>query len=210
MNVVIGFDPGGAGTFGWCVAAGSQLPLNVMAKGTNDHADGACDAAMRAAEKEGVVAGVGIDAPLFWRRDGDRIVDRDVRQEICRLGAKGGTVNSINSMRGACLIQGVMAAMLFRQRQPGVPLTESHPKAMLWLLREAVPGRPSRDVALADLANYFVGDVHDACDHERDAALATLSALALTATLDDWHNLFPRELKPMTPLDPVPGYWMPL
>lgn len=65
MGVVIGFDPGGAGTFGWCVATGSALPLNIVDRNTSDHAEGACYAAVRAAESEGPVSAVGIDAPLF-------------------------------------------------------------------------------------------------------------------------------------------------
>lgn len=102
-----------------------------------------------------------------------------------------------------------MAAMLFRRRHMAIPLTESHPKAMLWLLRKAVPGRPTRDVALADLSEYFSGELHNACDHERDAALATHSAFATTTPMEGWENLYTREINPIAPFDPMPGYWLP-
>lgn len=209
MGVFLGFDPGGAGAFGWCVLEGNGLPLNVTARGIGNHAHDAVDSALAAVGGKPVSAS-GIDAPLFWRSDGDRQVDQMVRTQIIALGAAGGTVNSVNSMRGACLVQGVMVGVLLRQSLGSdTQLTESHPKAALWLLHVAVPGNPPDAITLAQLNQYFVGNVQHASDHERDAALGALSAFAMTSNLQGWHDLFPHEVNPVLPLSQPIGYWMP-
>jgi hypothetical protein len=68
-------------------------------------------------------------------------------------GAKtpSGTVQQLNSPRGAVLVQGLVAAMLLRERVHGLPITETHPKALLWLLGTASPARGHADVPLADV-----------------------------------------------------------
>jgi hypothetical protein len=208
MGLFLGFDPGGAGAFGWCVAAGTNLPLEVVARGVGRHAEHAYESARAAAGKK--VDGVGIDAPLFWRSNGDRHVDQLVRTEIIALGAKGGTVNSVNSMRGACLIQGMLIGMLVRQTLPPTTnLTESHPKAALWLLRLAFPGHPPAEIDLSQLQTYFMGNTLGATDHERDAAIGALSAFAMTTNLAGWRDLFPSEGNSLSPLQRPLGYWLP-
>jgi hypothetical protein len=100
--------------------------------------------------------------------------------------------------------------MLVRQTlHPTTRLTESHPKAALWLLRLAVPGNPVASVDLAQLQSFFSGLVQDASDHERDAALGALSAFAMTTGLEGWRDLFPLEINPFTPIAEPLGYWLP-
>ena len=205
----IGFDPGGAGAFGWCVIHGNGLPFNVTARGFADNAQEAVDASMTVLAGEKPLA-AGIDAPLFWRTDGDRQVDADLRRRVVQRGGSGSTVNHVNSLRGACLVQGILVAMLLRQKYHNLPLTESHPKAMLWLLSPANVAQPVGQIALADLAQYFDGNVNGASDHERDAALGALSAWAMHKNLDNWQDLYPQELNSISPLDAPLGYWMPL
>lgn len=43
----------------------------------------------------------------------------------------------MNSLRGACLVQGMMFVERIRQLYPGVAVTESHPKAVLKFLKLA-------------------------------------------------------------------------
>jgi len=210
MGVFLGFDPGGAGAFGWCVLDGNALPLNLRARGIANHAHDALNGALQAAGNNAIDA-VGIDAPLFWRSDGDRQVDQVTRTQIVGLGSPGGTVNHVNSMRGACLIQGVAVGLLTRQLvRPDVPISEAHPKAMLWLLGVASPANPPENISLADLPGYFVGNVQGASDHERDAAVGALSAFAMVNQLQNWHDLFQHEVNPLLPLQQPLGYWMPV
>ena len=207
MGVYLGFDPGGAGAFGWCLAEGNALPLHVIETGVGDHAQNALDGALAVAGKR-TINGVGIDAPLFWRRDGDRQVDQLVRTQIVELGSPGGTVNSVNSMRGACLVQGVAIGMLLRQTLgPDTPISESHPKAALWLLQVATRRKPPAAISLTQMPVYFTGNIQHKSDHERDAAMGALSAFAMTTNLQGWQDLFQHEVNPLLPI-PAVGYWM--
>jgi hypothetical protein len=205
----IGYDPGGAGAFGWCVVHGASLPLQVLARGLADNAQEAVTQSL-AAIKGGEVLAAGIDAPLFWRPDGDRVVDRVVRENLKGLGGQVGTVNHVNSLRGACLVQGMVAAILLRGHRPNLPVSESHPKAMLWLLKIA-QARDSVDViSFANLQAFFAGSTNGASNHERDAALGALCAWAMLNQPQGWQNLHLQELNPVSPLTAPLGYWMPI
>jgi predicted nuclease with RNAse H fold len=212
-RLYLGFDPGGAGAFGWCLAKGNENPpLTVVFRGIVNNAQEALEAAKKV--KEGVAA-VGIDAPLFWRPDGDRVVDSELRQRIIELGGHGGTINPVNSLRGACLVQGIMTAMLLRRNWPELQLTESHPKAILWICNIVTRGVPAREIPLANLNQFFIGEnLNGASDHERDAALCALSAWAMINKPKGWHDLYPKEKAkengPISPLDPPLAYWMPI
>jgi hypothetical protein len=72
--------------------------------------------------------GVGVDAPLWWSsgRSGDRNADQWIRT---KYSIKSGTVQTINSLRCAALVQGVMFVSRLRENFPGVLVTEAHPKA---------------------------------------------------------------------------------
>ena len=211
VKVHIGLDPGGAGAFGWCVLGDApQIPLQFVASGVADHALGAVQRSLAILASTHTAVGAGIDAPLFWRRDGDREVDRQVRTSIISLGANSGTVNHVNSLRGACLVGGMTAAMLLRAWVPGICLSEAHPKAALWLLGIAKRGSPRSTIALSALgAQLSVLPPRTVSDHERDAALAALSAWAMVHRPSTWQDLSPLELNRVTPLDPPPQYWVP-
>jgi len=210
MGTYLGFDPGGAGAFGWAVVSGLKWPLELSGRGVADHAEGAFGAAMDCAGTK--IEAVGIDAPLFWVAAGDRRVDQIVRRAVTRLGCFGGTVQSVNSLRGACLIQGMLVGMMCQSKAGDqILLTESHPKALLWLLGKASGGRAVGEVALHDLNDYVVGGrVQGASDHERDAALGAVAAFAMKSRFTGWRDLSVSETNAMTPLSPPPGYWMPL
>lgn len=70
---------------------------------------------------------------MWWSSgpSGDRRADRWIREQY-RIHA--GTVQTTNSLRGACLIQAALFAERARQLFPSVPITEAHPKAVLLAL----------------------------------------------------------------------------
>jgi predicted nuclease with RNAse H fold len=87
---------------------------------------------------------VGIDCPMWWTSapGGGRRVDAWIRKTY---GVPSGTVQSINSLRGAVLVQGVLLAMVLRRRHPDLPITETHPKALL--VARKLEKRPWAEVA---------------------------------------------------------------
>lgn len=196
VGVILGFDPGGKRSFGWCVARdGPGIPVEVLNSGICDVADQAATAAFEAVPAGEVVVCAGIDAPLVWPQLGSRRADLILRRAIRARGAPspGGTVQEVNSLRGACLIQGVLAANAIRIRQPDLPISESHPKAMRFLLDEPL---------LKAMARHS--------EHERDAALATLSGWACIHQPPGWSDLFQQGDDGHHPIQRPVSYWMPL
>ena len=206
MGNYVGFDPGGCGAFGWAVLSGETLPLRLCGCGTADHAEAAYEAATQC--EGATINAVGIDAPLFWNPAGDRRADQMLRKAITQRGGSGGTVNSVNSLRGACLVQGMLVAMLCRQKSGGeLPITEAHPKALLWLLGK---GGPS-GVSMGDLGEYVRAEAsHGNIEHERDAVLGAVAAFAMESRRTGWRDLYGLEPNSITPLNPPPEYWMPV
>ena len=134
--VLLGFDPGGIESFGWAALhigdAGTFVSLMTGVVST------APEAVQRAGQcSPDAPAGVGIDAPLFWVQQGDRRADEHIRKRVVAAGGQSGTVSSVNSLRGACLVQGVLTARLVGVSWPSAVVTEAHPKALLRLHAEA-------------------------------------------------------------------------
>ena len=194
MAVLLGFDPGGKGSFGWCVAYdNSVLPLQIVASGVSNHAASAVATCLSALPAAHDVLAAGIDAPLMWSRSGRRSADVRVRNAIRKAGAPhvGGTVQEVNSLRGACLVQGFLAAIELREHFPGLPLTEAHPKALRWLCMEA---------------REFISS----SEHERDAALSAFTAWALINRPLGWSDLYAEKANSY-PLVSMPlSYFMPI
>jgi len=212
MNILLGFDPGGAGAFGWCVAEHSaQLPIRIRRTGIANDAQGAVDAALSfVVNGADTVLAAAIDAPLFWVASGDRRADQLVRDRVRQSGGQSSSVQHVNSLQGACLIQGILAGLLLRTIHPELRLTESHPKAFLWIAGIANDGLPAVMVTLQHLAQLIESDEAGSCDHERDAAIATLSAWAMVVGLAGaWTDLYPLEEHPYSPLAQPLAYWMP-
>lgn len=193
MKILIGLDPGGNHNFGWCIAADSEtLPLPILATGCANDAHSAVTAAIAAIPEKGRPVAAGIDAPLFWSRSGTRNADSLVRAAYANSGAlhSSGTVQNINSLRGACLVQGLLAAIMLREFYPGLPTTEAHPKVLRRLLPVDVDG----------LA---------ATSHERDAILSAIAAWGLFRGLAGWSDLYPLEPQPYSPVSAPLHYFMP-
>lgn len=209
MNVVFGFDPGGVGAFAWSVCElSSELPLRVLGSGIAPHAQAAVAAAL-AHNSQAEVVGAGIDSPLFWAPNGDRLADKRVRCALVQAGCPtaAGTVQHVNSLRGACLVQGVMAAHELRRARPSVVISESHPKAALWLLGVASKIRTCAAVTAVDIDDLHT-EVLLATEHERDAALGALSAWAAVTRPTEWVDLLADEPAGYFPAGPA-SYYMP-
>ena len=178
-GLILGFDPGGEGRFGWSICSVEddelQRPLEM---GLADDAEDALDQVKKTINSSGLsgrahVLAAGIDAPLFWGRRGKREVD-DVLRRALRDGmfpTPSGTVQQVNSLRGACLVQGVLLARYLSDWNPGLPTTEAHPKALLHLLRDS--GRND----MTNLARLIEGPQRS--EHERDATLSAIGAWAM-------------------------------
>ncbi len=219
MAIVLGFDPGGKGSFGWAVGEiDAELPVRLRKTGTADHAQGAVCGVWAALRDSGTVVAAGLDSPMYWTPSGKRAADEDVRKRIADLGAPWphGTVMHLNSLRGACVVQGLACGILLRRHFQGLLLSECHPKALLWLLKIATSERPPGKITLGDLldtgdvlAGTPIGDLES--EHERDAALGLVSAWAMHARPRGWQDLTTREpsLIPCAPCEPPVGYWMP-
>ena len=213
VDIFLGFDPGGRGrcrskncdgncgrgNFGWSICASHNqdagcLCLKVIKSGVSCSAKGVLDAVTAYLSKclpEGNVRAAGIDAPLFYNYTGeDRTVDKIIRK---RLGENHSTVIPVNSLKGACLVQGVLLADQIHQVFKW-PITEVHPGA-LRRLDSCMPGRirglPSNE-------------------HQRDAAFAAYAARAMCREEEGWRDLFPKEPAPIVPLNVRVSYWMPI
>lgn len=208
---LLGLDPGGDGRFGWCVAeARDGSRPSVRGLGVTSDARAAITSALRALPRPDALVGAGIDSPLFWSHAGDRNADRLIRRQIRKLGARApaGTVQHVNSLRGACLVQGVLAAHLLRKATPSVRITEAHPKALLWLIGAASAVRSVRSISLAEVRAFIESETDRLSEHERDAALAAASAWAMMVAPHGWRDLALDEPEPFVPVPPV-EYWMP-
>ena len=203
--------PGGVHQFGWCVADGTADGIRIRRSGLASHALGAFTAIVGALQVDEQPAAAGIDSPLFWVTDGDRAADKCIRRAMKTLGAPnvGGTVQQVNSLRGACLSQGILVAHLLRQRWPHIRVSESHPKALLWLLKVATVKRSAIAIKVRDIPG--VGCEPDAScgEHERDAALGALAANAMLTAQAGWRDLRLQERDAFEPISPV-EYWMPM
>jgi len=210
MNIALGFDPGGTGQFGWAVleCPAADIP-KLRDAGTAKHAEEAVSAAVDRLQADDDVVAAGIDSPMYWTPSGEREADGIVRNAMRSCGARnvGGTVQHPNSLRGACVVQGPTAAILLRQCFPDVPITECHPKALVWLLRIATATRHSRNLTPREFASLFQGSF--TCEHERDAILAAYSAHSMASRKVGWINLVERESAPLFIAGDV-GYWLPL
>jgi hypothetical protein len=211
VNYYLGFDPGGNSVFGWAVAKSEDSDsLEVVASGCADHALEALEEALSLLPLASDPVAAGIDAPLFWTPTGVRHVDERVRAVLRRQGARspGGTVQQLNSLRGACLVQGVTTATLLRQRLPNILLTETHPKALLWYLELAHRDRPIEEVRASELPGVRLAQELRQ-EHERDAVVSCYAAWSLHTRKPGWRDL---ELGEPDVIHVVPGrvsYWMP-
>lgn len=155
-----GADPGGAGKFGIAILDVDQPPQTLCVDCAEEAVAFVREHLCRAP------AGIGVDTPLWWSsgRSGDRHADQWLRK---RYGLSGGQVQTANSLRGAALTQGVMFVQRMREHYRDVPVTESHPKALL----KAVAKNDWRIFSAR-----FQLDTTPPDEHARDAIVAAVAA----------------------------------
>ncbi len=156
----LGADPGGEGNFGIAILTSKKI-VKALA------VDCADDAIIFMREHSNhAPAGVGVDAPLWWSsgRSGDRYADQWLRK---RYGLSGGEVQAANSLRGAALTQGAMFVQRLREIYPDVPVTESHPKALMKAVAEN---------SWAIFSARFEVKAAPPNEHTRDAIVAAVAA----------------------------------
>ncbi len=162
-----------------------------------------CSSVDEAFERIEAPAGLGIDCPLWWSSaaGGGRLADRWIR---VTYGIASGTVQSVNSLKGAVVVQGIMLAMVARKAFPDIPITEAHPKALL--KAEALQGWSQ--IAEA----YGLNGSEPQSEHERDALLGAVAARE--GALGRWKTdlatrLGPSELDPKAIWFGEIHYWWP-
>src|SRR5438445_13243069 len=141
---------------------------------------------------------------MWWssKAGGGRRADSLIRSTY---GIHSGTVQSVNSLRGAVVIQGIMLAMRLRERHPELPITESHPKALLLTLQlDRAPW--SKITETFNLKGTQLAGLH-----QRDALLGAVSARE--AASGRWRDLSlnrdPEELDPKRLWFGPVSYWWP-
>jgi hypothetical protein len=215
MELILGFDPGGNASgarFGWAVAENSEeVPVRVVATGTSAHAEGAVSAAFGCVAGDDRVVAVGVDSPMYWTPTGERKADLKLREILRERGAgssAGGTVQHLNSLQGACLVQGPIAASLVRRRFPDIALTESHPKALLWALRIASKDLKPASISATQLSGLLRGPIGESED-ERDAVLGAFVAWGMVTRQSGWSDLVAIEDDPIFLACGKAEYWFP-
>lgn len=89
-------------------------------------------------------------------------------------------MQQINSLRGACLVQGESLAKHLRDEwEP--PITETHPKALIHLQSHAA------DQSVLRLAERLIAGLDE---HQRGATLSALAAYAILESWRGWPDLF--------------------
>ena len=118
----VGADPGGKDSFGLAF-------LDISGEAECSTLSSVDEVVARIACK-GRPLGMGIDAPMWWStcEGGWRKADKRIREKHPDALS---SVLSVNSLRGAALIGGVMLAVRIREKFPDTRMTESHPKAVL-------------------------------------------------------------------------------
>jgi predicted nuclease with RNAse H fold len=194
MAYFIGFDPGGEKAFGWAVLRAQGTTTELVKSGTCSDAQTASEAAKNYATTAPIA--IAIDAPLFWVNAGDRKADARVRKMVCAQGGSSGTVSHVNSLRGACLAQGILVTKLATESWPNALVTEAHPKA---LLRVSAAARHFAESLSMQTAN----------EHERDAAIAAYTACAYAERREGWHDISLLETNIFFPAGKRAVYWFP-
>ena len=136
----------------------------------------------------------------------------------------GGTVQSVNSLQGACVVQGLLLTRYLSETCWDLRITESHPRALCHLLCH-MGHRDMVQLLTADVVNYKTYGTRCLCgcgeaekpkpssaDHKRDARLSAISAwAAICQTSPEWQNLYDKVEEPnrITPFDIPVSYWMP-
>ncbi|HED39686.1 MAG TPA: DUF429 domain-containing protein [Chromatiales bacterium] len=211
MEIYLGLDPGGKNQFGWSICQKDEERLEIIKTGNASHAKAVLLAIKNNLPPQSVVVGAGIDAPLYWVADGSRYSDKLVRKAISKLGSdsSSGTVQQLNSLRGACVIQGPIIAKLLTDQFPSIKITETHPKALLYLLGYVDALCHHGSININDLNQYVNVVTGNYSEHERDSVLGAIASMASVNGYSSWVDLVKKEKDILIPFNYEPAYWMP-
>ena len=93
---------------------------------------------------------------------------------------------------------------------PSIRITETHPKALLWLIKIASQDLRAVDVKMSHLVRYISGGTDSVSEHERDAALeGAIAAWSMVTHSQGWRYFYLIEEQTFVPVPPV-EYWMPI
>ena len=217
-DFLLGFDPGGRTKqrFGWCILEDENAPpLKIFGAGSLGSAGEVLNEIDKRLPKGANVLSAGIDAPLSWAFSGPRSADTEIRS---KMGQHPDTsVQEVNSLRGACVAQGIMIAVLLRKTHKDLGITEAHPKAFL----EMMGIRMDSTIESESLKKYFRDYTKIEGSNEidvRDAAIAGYFAWVMAHSennhFDGWTNLFSdsESMNPGSYFLPIEGplsYWFP-
>lgn len=128
----------------------------------------------------------------FYSRTEARRVDTMVRRAISAIGSPSSRGNGAEPelVTRSVPDPGVLLVHELRERYPGISITESHPKAVLYL--ESAARRMSAPT-----------------EHERDALIGTLSAWPAASNPEGWTDLARLEPNQVRPFPGPVSYWMP-
>ena len=145
MELWLGFDPGGANSFGVAAIFSNEGDID-LERSAWATVSNAVQAHQWATETAGEFppSGTGIDTLMFWSpgEGGWREADHFLRKHYSAARA---TVMSPNALQGSMAVQGMCLAMLLRQSFPEHPISETHPKVLyLALSGDRYPTKDTR------------------------------------------------------------------
>lgn len=206
-TTVIGLDPGGKKAFGWCIATLSPKGEIVNFKaGTGSFIDDIIEKVADELKKfnPSVPSAAGIDAPLFWstaiqngksERAADRIIREKANEKLNQIKEReeqkkgsSSTILHINSLRGACLVNGVLSIIRLRgeKRWPKIRITEAHPGALKIIASEQIKEWKELQSEDFEFPPEKIGEKNN---DEYDAMLAAFSAWKMLMKHKGWIDL---------------------
>lgn len=172
-GIVVGYDPGGNSAHGF---AELRVEGGTAAKLSTATLDTAEDMIARVERLSSVLA-LGVDTLSFWGTgtSGWRPADLWLRRQYKPVQH---SVISPNGLFGSMGLSGMSVLISARRRFPDVPITETHPKVLYWLLRgkkyDYEYAKREMDAVLARSLGTQAAPV---TEHEWDAAISAPAAL---------------------------------
>ena len=79
---------------------------------------------------------------------------------------------------GACLVQDPLIAKVLVDEFPSIKITETHPKALLFMLGLANTQNSPSSIGVGDLGQYVEAVAGNHTEHERDSLLGAIASRA--------------------------------
>ena len=173
-GLIIGYDPGGNDAHGVAelrVKDGVPISLETWTEACAD------DVMQRVEHAQPLIA-LGVDTLTCWSSgtSGWRPADRWLKS---RYPGVQNSVVTPNGLYGSMGLNGMAVLIEARRLQPGLVITETHPKVLHWYLSKGIKYNYKNEHARMDdlLAAIFGIDVTPNNEHEWDAAISASAAL---------------------------------